>query len=89
MSNHKKMSFMEELIEDTTNVYRTEDYIVKQNVSIFVGNETDVSYSFSEDTYYLRTPERDRDYEMLFFAREHKINGKRIKVAMFTRKYIE
>ena len=89
MSKVYNKDFCNELLTDTCNVYRTENYIVKQDISITTDEDTAISKSVSCDTYYLRTPERDRDYEYIFEFRGKKIDGKRIRVAMYTREYIE
>lgn len=89
MSKVYNKDFCNELLTDTCNVYRTENYIVKQDIAITTDEDTAISKSVSCDTYYLRTLERDRDYEYIFEFRGKKIDGKRIRVAMYTREYIE
>ena len=46
------------------------------------------AYLCSRDTFYCRTPERDRQYEAAFPHNEEK-NGKRIPTLMYIRKYID
>ena len=75
------------LMKQAVNVYRTENYIVEQ-VLWFKGNDIDDAALFSNDTYYLRTDDRDYDYEEIFWARDN-IDGKRIKTNMYSRKYID
>lgn len=74
-----------EWITDATNVYRTKKYIVKQVMGIrYDCRENNVV--FSHDTFYRRTPTRDREYEILFCRRRH-INGKRLPSTMYARTY--
>ena len=69
--------------EATTNVYRTEEFIVSQHIC-FTSNGFGVTRVLSEDTYYCRTKFRDLLYEKLF-----ENDGKRIHSAMQVRTYIE
>jgi hypothetical protein len=77
-----------DFIDDrTTNVYRTMEFIVNQKLSVCESsNGNDVV--MSTDTYYPRTPDRDMAYECLFGYKGQYVNGKRMRSAMFTRKYI-
>ena len=52
-----------------TNVYRTENYIVKQVFGIQLDNKLG-NVTMSYDTYYLRTPELDAIYEFMFSDRK-------------------
>ena len=70
-----------------TNVYRTENYIVKQVFGIQLDNKLG-NVTMSYDTYYLRTPELDAIYEFMFSDRK-KIDGKRLNTSMYVRTYIE
>lgn len=65
-----------EFIENATNLYRTKKYIVKQIIGIQYGCEEN-NVVYSRDTYYKRTPERDKEYEILFFRRRN-IDGRRL-----------
>ena len=69
------------------NVYRTKDFIVKQNIMISA-NDVENFEICSRDTYYLRTTKRDKEYETIFASRRH-IDGKRLPSTMYTRKYVE
>ena len=74
-----------DFIKGATNVYRTKDYIVSQVIGIqYDCKENNVV--FSHDTYYRRTPERDRQYEIFFCHRRH-IDGKRLPSTMYARTY--
>ena len=74
-------------IEDAINVYRTELFIVVQNIGIkFDDSGNDVMFSF--DTFYSRNEIRDRHYEHIFRNRKH-IDGKRIKATMHTKTYVD
>ena len=48
-----------EFCQDATNVYRTEKYIIKQEISIEF-NENDEPITFSSDVFYERTILRDK-----------------------------
>lgn len=82
----EKLSKMD-FLKDADNVYLTENYIVKQELSICVTKQGD-SYSVSKDTYYLRTEERERDY-LLAFRQRKRIAGKRIVATTYTRTYVD
>ena len=73
-------------LKGATNVYRTKQYIVKQIIGIQYSQEEN-NVVFSRDTYYSRTPERDREYEILFCLRRN-IDGKRLPSTMYARIYI-
>ncbi len=77
-----------ELLRNSTNIYRTEQYIVKQQIS--VSNVIDGNtVMISDDIFYIRTPIRDRMFEKLFESTRRNLNGKRIKTALQTRQYVE
>lgn len=56
---------MPDFLEDATNVYRTEMYIVKQRLNFNRMGKFGVQ-TLSADTYYERTPERDDIFDELF-----------------------
>ena len=70
-----------------TNVYRTDKHIVYQTV--FVGYGDSGNILISDDVFYTRTPERDSAYEKAFGAETLSKKRRRMKVAAYTRKYIE
>ena len=74
-----------EFIRNATNVYRTKNYIVRQVMGIRYGCE-ETPEVFSRDTFYVRTPERDRAYELLF-CRRRQVDGKRLLTTMYARTY--
>ena len=74
-----------EFTENATNVYRTKEYIVKQIIGIQYGCEEN-NVVFSRDTYYKRTPERDKEYKILF-CRRRDVDGKRLPSTMYARTY--
>lgn len=76
-----------DFLDSADNVYRTENYIVKQQIS-FIESDVGTTMVLSDDTYYLRTPQRDAEYEFAFQGKPH-INGKRLKSASYTRKYVD
>ena len=69
------------------NVYRTRDYIVKQELYLIVHAEQNNAV-LSVDTYYRRTLERDSKYQLLYKERMH-INGKRLPSNTYIRTYID
>lgn len=76
-----------EFIVGATNVYRTKKYIVKQIIGIqYNCRENNVVYS--HDTFYRRTPERDKEYEILFCLKRN-IDGKRLPSTMYARIYLD
>ena len=75
-----------DFVENATNVYRTSEFIVRQIMEFRNHSERGVAF-VSHDTYYLRTPERDAEYELMFFMRDH-IDGRRLPSTMYNRKYI-
>ena len=72
---------------NASNVYRTKDYIVKQEIHIGTDGY-DTNQVVSVDTYYKRTPKRELAYKSLFADRK-RINGRRLPSTMYTRTYIE
>ena len=80
------LSFIDEL-EVANNVYRTQDYIVTQEISVRE-NEFDGPMIVSVDVFYKRTKERDAMYEKTFENRIH-LDGKRIHGSMYSRRYID
>ena len=74
------------------NVYRTRDYIVKQELYLIVNAEQNNAV-LSVDTYYRRTLLRDSKYRdskylLLYKDRKH-IDGKRLPSNTYIRTYIE
>lgn len=76
-----------DFLDGADNVYRTENFIVKQQIS-FLESDVGTSMVLSDDTYYLRTAQRDAEYEFAFQGKAN-INGKRLKSASYTRKYVD
>ena len=72
---------------NASNVYRTKDYIVKQEIHIGTDRH-DTNQVVSVDTYYKRTQEREIAYKALFKDRK-RINGKRLPSTMYTRTYVD
>lgn len=69
--------------EETTNVYRTEDFIVSQHIAI-CADGLGCSRILSEDKFYSRTKLRDMLYEKVFAD-----DGKRLHSTMYVRTYID
>ena len=80
------LSFIDEL-EIADNVYRTQDYIVTQDLSV-TENEFDGLLICSIDVFFKRTRERDAMYEKGFENRIHQ-DGKRVHCSMYSRRYID
>ena len=75
-----------DMFENATNVYRTKKYIVKQIVNYKVHKEFH-NVLYSQDTFYKRTYLRDKYYESKFKDKID-IDGKRLKTACSSRKYV-
>ena len=69
------------------NVYRTRDYIVKQELYLIVNAEQNNAV-LSVYTYYRRTRLRDSKYQLLYKDRKH-IDGKRLPSNTYIRTYID
>lgn len=78
-----------DFIKGAENLYRTDEFIVKQVLHTTWDSEKMIMMMGSEDTYYARTYKRDSEYELFFEDRGQDIDGKRIKTAFYTRKYID
>ena len=93
MEQHKKAKNIDtvtiDVVNNADNVYRTREYIVKQQISTSVNKNSLITHLISEDTYYLRTPKRDVEYNIIFKVRGKNIDGKRIRSTMYTRKYVD
>lgn len=81
------MTAIPDFIKGATNVYRTREFIVRQVLGIQYDCEQG-NVVFSRDTFYRRTPERDKEYEILFCMRV-RIDGKRLPSMMYARTYID
>ena len=73
--------------EEATNVYRTKGYIVRQLIAV-KKNETIENFILSQDTFYKRTPERDKLYDRMFWRKDNP-DGKRMVATVSMRKYVE
>ena len=60
------------------NAYRTKNYMVTQHIEI-EDDEDEGTHLCSYDTYYLRTPERDKAYEKEYGMRMN-VDGRRIRM---------
>ena len=93
MEQHKKAKNIDtvtiDFVNNADNVYRTREYIVKQQISTSVNKNSLITHLISQDTYYLRTPKRDVEYNIIFKVRGKNIDGKRIRSTMYTRKYVD
>lgn len=80
------MKMADEYLAQVTNVYRTRHYIVFQQVGICDDAE-EGTFLYSNDSYYRRTAKNDREYESAFKAR-YNVDGMRIPVSTYGRKYV-
>ena len=64
-------TYKPEFAKGATNVYRTENYIVKQVFGISLDSSLG-NVTMSYDTYYLRTPDLDAIYEYMFSDRRNR-----------------
>ena len=78
---------MVDFMHNATNVYRTKHYIVKQILNYEEHVKLD-NIIISQDTFYKRTKARDKKYNQIFSCKVN-LNGKRIKTASSSRKYVE
>ncbi len=75
-----------EFLKDSTNVYRTEQFIVRQ-IIVVEYDLVEGANLCSYDTFFVRTKKRDAEYEALFKERRQ-INGKRLSTGLTNRKYV-
>ncbi len=75
-----------EFVRHANNVYRTKNFIVKQEIAIGC-DSIEMNCVLSRDTFYARTAVRDMEYET-YFSRRRYINGKRLPSTIYSRKYI-
>lgn len=82
-----KIVKMPDFLSGATNVYRTDEYIVKQQI-LYNTDETLGTYLFSCDTYYRITAKRIGEYEEAFADRIN-MDGTRIHAMVYVRKYVD
>ncbi|MBQ7788816.1 MAG: hypothetical protein IJ398_04085 [Clostridia bacterium] len=82
-----KKGYVPDFLMGANNVYRTKQYIVKQQVTVVMSANGD-SYIISNDTFYLRNPKRDFEFALAFQKRQN-LNGKRLPSSTYTRKYVD
>jgi hypothetical protein len=76
-----------EFLIDADNVYRTKYFIIKQVLVLDRTCDEDNNIT-SYDTFYKRTKQRDKEYELVFADKNH-IDGKRLPSTMCSRKYVD
>lgn len=76
-----------DFLQNADNVYRTPEFIVKQKISLSWNDKCEV-HTVSDDTYFVRTPKRDAQFDNIFSIREN-VDGKRVKSGAYTRTYNE
>ena len=76
-----------DFMERASNVYRTKEFIVKQEISL-AHQRLESAKLISSDTYYARTPERDALYERIFRNNKN-LEGKRVSTMAYFRSYRE
>ena len=81
------MSYIPEFMINADNVYRTNEFIVRQSI-IVQADKIENTAIISYDTYYRRTRVRDFEYEIIFAERQD-IEGKRLPSNMYVRRYKE
>ena len=62
-------------------------YIFVQRVGYRYSDKDD-NVLYSIDTYYLRNKKRDSEYERAFSEKQN-VNGRRLPVSMYVRKYVD
>ena len=83
----KGMGLLNKVENEVTNIYKTENYIVYQTVHACYGDNGNIL--ISDDVFYARTPERDDAYKKTFGEETLSKKRRRMKVAAYTRKYID
>lgn len=83
----KGMGLLNKVENEVTNIYKTENYIVYQTVHVCYGDNSNIL--ISDDVFYARTPERDDAYKKTFGEERLSKKRRRMKVAAYTRKYID
>lgn len=76
-----------DFLQNADNVYRTQEYIVKQKLSLSRDKNME-AYTISTDTYFARTRFRDRLFDESFSNRVN-VDGKRVKASAYIRSYID
>lgn len=76
-----------DFLQNADNVYRTTEFIVKQKISLSWNDKCEV-HTVSDDTYFVRTPKRDAQFDSIFSIREN-VDGRRVKSGAYTRTYKE
>ena len=74
------------IITKATNVYRTKDYIVAQELEVQIDN-VERNCIISHDVYFKRNKLRDKQFDYLFRFRKN-INGRRLVSSMYNRRYV-
>lgn len=75
-----------QFLDKADNVYRTDEFIVKQELSLMTDKQG-LTYLVSNDTFYPRDWMNDAEYIRIFRGCK-KINGKRIHADTYIRKYV-
>lgn len=76
-----------DFLDNANNIYETDCYIVRQEISVEIINGITVIYS--RDTFYSRTSRREAQLEFLQSIRPTLVNGKRVPATMTTRTYVD
>lgn len=79
--------FIPDFIKFADNVYRTKDFIVKQQLAIISEDGYEVPVLLSMDTYYKRNKYLDYQYDIMYDDRKNP-EGKRLPSTTYTRRYI-
>ena len=89
MLSKENLKFFESCIselKDNKNVYRTDEYIVVQNIC-FTHNQINQTLTLSHDIYFKRCHEIDKIYNKYFSVNGDVYEGERITVKMHVRRY--
>ena len=84
----KQLCMTVPFMQDADNVYRTKNYIVRQQLQ-YCQDEFGTAVIMSNDTFFRRSLTRDFLYEELFLDKGAALDGKRIHSATYTRMYVE
>ena len=77
-----------DFMEGALNVYRTKNYIVRQQLSI--ENIEGKTVIFSRDTFFKKTEKRNEAFEFIYcFRNADEAEGKRVPATATTRKYVD
>ena len=74
-----------DFVAKASNVYRTKNYIVRQELSVELINGK--TFVLSKDTFFARTKLRDAQFEFVQAIKKASGDGRRVPATMTTRTY--